>query len=126
MELLQLKYFQILAEYQHMAHAAEALNIAQPTLSKSISRLEFDLGVKLFDRRGRNIQLNECGATFLQHVNNIFYQLDEGMQELNAISQIQQRNISLALNIPSILPSFKRIALNIRLNIHSELGLPMI
>ncbi|GMA57787.1 hypothetical protein GCM10025858_22900 [Alicyclobacillus sacchari] len=50
MELLQLEYFQTVARLQHMTKAAEELQIAQPSLSKTISRLEEDLGVPLFDR----------------------------------------------------------------------------
>ena len=45
MELLQLKYFQTVARLEHMTKAAEELHIAQPSLSKTIARLEKDLGV---------------------------------------------------------------------------------
>lgn len=56
MELLQLQYFRKVAELEHMTRAAEELRIAQPALSKTISRLEEDLGVPLFDRNGRQIR----------------------------------------------------------------------
>lgn len=52
MEILQLKYFQTIARLQHMTKAAEELQIAQPSLSKTIARLESDVGVPLF-RPGR-------------------------------------------------------------------------
>ena len=51
MELLQLKYFQTVARLEHMTKAAEELHIAQPSLSKTIARLEKDLGVPLFDAK---------------------------------------------------------------------------
>jgi DNA-binding transcriptional LysR family regulator len=61
MELLQLRHFQIVARLQHISRAAEELNITQPSLSIMISRLEDELGVRLFDRKGRSIKLNEAG-----------------------------------------------------------------
>ena len=45
MELLQLRYFLVAAQYQHMTKAAEQLQIAQPALSQAIHRLEIELGV---------------------------------------------------------------------------------
>lgn len=52
-ELLQLHYFLKFAKLEHMTQAAQELRIAQPALSKTIARLEEDLGVPLFDRQGR-------------------------------------------------------------------------
>ena len=61
MELLQLKYFQTVAYMEHITKASKKLNIAQPSLSLMIKRLEDEIGTPLFDRKGRNIQLNESG-----------------------------------------------------------------
>jgi LysR family transcriptional activator of glutamate synthase operon len=66
MELLQLKYFQTAAKMQNFSQAAEMLNISQPSLSITIARLEDELNAKLFDRKGRNIELNETGRVFLE------------------------------------------------------------
>lgn len=124
MDLLQLKYFQVVAKYEHMAHAAEELHIAQPTLSKAISRLEGDLGVYLFDRRGRKIRLNEFGTVFLARVNRIFTELEEGKQELADMAEYQCLNISVALNIPSLLPYLLKGFLSKypKLNLRTEIG----
>jgi DNA-binding transcriptional LysR family regulator len=104
MDLLQLKYFQAVAKHEHMSRAAEELHIAQPTLSKSILRLESYFGVPLFDRRGRGISLNNCGITLLRRVNNIFDQLEQAEQELRDLSRERTSSISIALNIPSLIP----------------------
>ena len=53
MELLQLKYFLLLCESQHVSKTAEKLNISQPSLSSTIKKLEKELGVPLFVRKGR-------------------------------------------------------------------------
>ena len=59
MELLQLRYFKMLAEEPHMTRVAEKLHISQSSLSKTIKLLEDELGVKLFDRQGKSLRLNE-------------------------------------------------------------------
>lgn len=61
MELTQLTYFLTVAQMQHMTHAAEALHIAQPALTKSVQRLESELGVPLIARKGRGIALTPYG-----------------------------------------------------------------
>jgi len=57
MTLLQLQYFKTLAKVPHYTQAAKELHIAQPSLSYSISELEKELGVKLFSKENRKIQL---------------------------------------------------------------------
>ena len=65
MTLEQLRVFVAVAERQHVARAAEALNIAQSAVSASIAALEGRHGAKLFHRVGRRIELTEAGALFL-------------------------------------------------------------
>ena len=64
--LLQLQYFQALAAEQHLTRTAEKLYISQSTLSFTITKLERELGVRLFDRNGGSLRLNECGQKYLQ------------------------------------------------------------
>ena len=64
MNLSQLQYFCKLAELQHYTRAAEQLHITQPTLSNSIAHLEKELGVPLFEREGRNVQLTKYRRKF--------------------------------------------------------------
>ncbi|MCB6607285.1 LysR family transcriptional regulator [[Clostridium] symbiosum] len=83
MNLNQLYCFKILARYEHLTKAAEELNYSVPALSVIISRLECELGVKLFNRVGRNIKLNERGLLFLQYVDQSLNALDEGIKRLS-------------------------------------------
>ncbi|WP_339242776.1 LysR family transcriptional regulator [Paenibacillus sp. FSL R5-0517] len=95
MELLQLKYFQTVAYTEHISKAAAQLNIAQPSLSLTIKRLEDELGTPLFHRRGRNIQLNASGAILLKHVNRIFIEIENAEMEIKA----EEHHISNTIRI---------------------------
>ena len=86
MNLSQLYYFRKLAELQHYTRAAKELFITQPTLSGSISSLEQELGVSLFQKSGRNVELTKYGAEFLVYVNSSLEQLDKGVAIMKAYS----------------------------------------
>lgn len=85
MDLQQLKYFQTVAKIEHMTHAAERLNISQPALSKSIAQLEEEVGVPLFDRKGRSIKLNRYGELFLKRTLPIYKLYEDVKQEISDI-----------------------------------------
>jgi len=76
MEFSQVKYFIIAAQTQNLTKAAQILSITQSALSKSISNLEDELGVQLFDRAGKRVILNESGRKFLSHAINSVQELD--------------------------------------------------
>ena len=82
MNLSQLYYFSKLADLQHYTRAAKELFITQPTLSGSISSLENELGVALFQKKGRNVELTKYGAEFLEYVNAALEQLEERITNL--------------------------------------------
>ena len=96
MELLQLKYFKMAAEIGKISEAAQALFISAPALSTSISRLEKELGMPLFDRTNNRIRLNRQGQILLRYVNQIFEDVDCAKRELEQSLLHQGQHISFA------------------------------
>ena len=90
-------YFQVTAYRQHITRAAEELNISQPALSMMISRLEKELGVRLFERRGRSVYLNENGRQFLEYTNRILSEVNNAKSALQDIAKLSKNSISLAV-----------------------------
>lgn len=78
MTVEQLRYFVEAAEREHMSRAAAALHITQPALSRSIGRLEAELGTALFDRVGRAVRLTSQGAAFLGSARRALAELEAG------------------------------------------------
>ena len=78
MTLLQLHYFQTLSQTLHYTRAAELLHISQPSLSYAISELEKELGVKLFEKKKKQIDLTVYGQQFLPYVERALDLLKEG------------------------------------------------
>ncbi|OBA07037.1 LysR family transcriptional regulator [Bacillus subtilis] len=103
MELLQLKYFQTVAYTEHISKAAKQLNIAQPSLSLTIKRLEDELGTTLFERKGRNIQLSSSGKILLRHVNRIFTEIENAQLEIHSEEQLIASTIRISITNPRFL-----------------------
>lgn len=86
MNIAQIRYFVTAAQVQNLSRAAELLHLSQPALSKSIAKLEEELGTPLFVRSGKRIELNEQGKRFLEGAWVSLRTLDNMMVDLNALA----------------------------------------
>ncbi|MBO0918972.1 LysR family transcriptional regulator [Streptomyces laculatispora] len=77
MDLNALRQFLVVARLEHLSRAADELHIAQPSLSRTIARLESELGTPLFDRASR-LRLNDTGKLFRGYVERSLGELDAG------------------------------------------------
>ena len=67
MNLQELTYFVAVAEHRHFGKAARACNVGQPTLSGQLRKLEHELGVILFERNNRRVNITPVGEQILEH-----------------------------------------------------------
>ncbi|GLX70554.1 LysR family transcriptional regulator [Paenibacillus glycanilyticus] len=108
MELLQLQYFITVARMEHVTDAARTLHVTQSSLSKTIQRLEEDLGAPLFDRTGRKMRLNEFGVRFLRRAERALFELEQGKQEIKDLTSSEPTILELAVTTASTLPPILR------------------
>jgi DNA-binding transcriptional LysR family regulator len=97
MEIRQLKSFKAVANLLSFNKAAGQLNYAQSSISVQIQTLEEELGVQLFDRLGKRVQLTETGTLLLQYANKILDLVDETH---SAVTVDKEPVGSLTIRIP--------------------------
>ena len=81
MELRQLEYFAEVCRVRNFTKASENLHVAQPAVTKSIQRLEEELGTQLIDRTVKPLRLTERGERFYRRVEDILRRLEDAAAE---------------------------------------------
>jgi DNA-binding transcriptional LysR family regulator len=89
MTLQQLQYVLAAIEHGSFSAAAEALHLAQPSLSEQVRRLEAELGVRLFQRVGRGLVLTEAGRALRPHAEAALAEVEEARRSVGAIRELR-------------------------------------
>src|SRR5439155_609135 len=95
MEMHQLAYFESVSRHLHFTRAAEELNVAQPSVSQQIRKLETELGAPLFHRMKRHVALTEAGKTFLPHARAVLQRVDEARLEVQELSGLRRGTLAV-------------------------------
>ena len=121
MDLHALEQFLVVARLEHLSRAARELRVAQPSLSRTIARLEAELGAPLFDRAGR-LRLNESGRLFRDHVERSLGELEAGRRAVAEAARDGVGGVRLAsetfLTITGPLAAYKDAHPDIDVELH--------
>ena len=106
--MIEIHLFEQLAAFAScgtLSAAAEQLHISQPALSRSMQRLERELGVKLFDRQKSRLTLNENGKLAVRYARNLILQENSMIEHIREFDR-KRRTISIGSCTPILLPDF--------------------
>lgn len=128
MELHQLEYVLAVAKYNSFTRAAEEIRTSQSSLSQQIGKLETELGVTLFIRTTRSVELTPLGAEFINHAQNVVSRVGEARQNFLDYVSLKKGSLSLGTipifghyNLPNLITSFQKNFPGISLKITEEM-----
>ena len=124
----QLRYFIAVAEDLHFGRAAQRLHISQPPLSQQIAALEADLGVKLFMRTKRKVEITPAGTQFLKDARAILNEMKQAGGRARAAAEGITGTLRLGLNytaplspiLSGIMHRYAKLYPDVRLELHEN------
>ena len=133
MEIRQLRYFVNAATTLSFTEAARLSNVAQSTLSQQVKQLEIELGMPLFHRMGKHIQLTAEGQMFLQDAHRILDDARQGLQRLADQRELKGGSVDIGLAsglglsslLTDVLTEYNRSYPQVQLRIH-QTAAPML
>jgi DNA-binding transcriptional LysR family regulator len=112
--LADLRAFAAVGELQSFAAAARALHLSQPALSRRISHLEHQLGVRLLDRTTRSVELTPLGQRFLGEIRKVIAELDRSVVSLHDVAHLEAGDVTVGCVfsavhhfLPGVIRSFR-------------------
>ncbi|WP_194435072.1 LysR family transcriptional regulator [Vibrio fluminensis] len=124
MDSKHLKHFVTVAEFGHFTQAAKALHIAQPALSISIKKFEQQLGMALFRRTDRKVELTDEGKVLLKHAKRVLQQIDDAKLAMDELKGLEKGEVRLGAPsmmgsyfFPQVLMAFKSRYPNLKLTL---------
>lgn len=122
-----LRWFVVLAETEHLTEAAAVLGTSQPTLSRSLARVEAAFDARLFEREHRGLRLNPLGRLVLEAARTSTAALDAARTSIEALQDPDSGTVRLAFfssvatgMVPDLLKSFRATAPRIRFALREE------
>src|SRR5438105_2738274 len=97
LSLKQLSYFLALVDHGSISAAANALNMAQPSLSENIAKLEKELDAQLAIRGARGVQMTEAGMALANRSREILKNVQDMVEEIRQISGVPRGPVSIGL-----------------------------
>lgn len=126
MDLRQLRYFVAVAEEANIGRAAARLHISQPPLTRQIQQLEADLGVVLFTRTPKGMELTPAGELFLEEARNIQSLVEQATERTQRAGQGRLGRIDVAIFgsaildvIPEVLMAFRNRYPDVKVVLHT-------
>ncbi|TXS56586.1 LysR family transcriptional regulator [Streptomyces sp. t39] len=129
----RLAYFAGVARHEHVTRAAQEMGVPQSTLSRAIVRLEADLGVTLFARRGRTVSLTPAGRTFLASVERALAEVERAADSVRADADPGAGRVAFGFlhtmgseTVPSLIRAFRADHPRIRFTLVQNYGEAML
>lgn len=92
-DLDQLRAFKAIFDHGSLGRAAQALAITQPALSRTVQRLEHQVGAHLFERHSKGMHPTELGRALYPHATNLLHQSDQAVEEMAALQGLAKGTI---------------------------------
>ncbi|MEU0761293.1 LysR family transcriptional regulator [Streptomyces microflavus] len=129
----RLAYFEAVARHEHVTRAAHELGVPQSTLSRAMVRLEADLGVALFARKGRTVSLTPAGRTFLTSAERALAEVEKAADAVRADADLTTGRVSFGFlhtmgseTVPALIRGFRADHPKVRFQLVQNYGEAMI
>jgi DNA-binding transcriptional LysR family regulator len=125
-ELRHLRYFVAVAEAENVLRAAtQKLHVSQPAVSRQIRDLEDELGVQLFERTGKALNLTDAGRLFLKEARAVLERTDEAVRNVRALAETGEKELHVGYSplpgaqiVPAALRAFQQAMPNVHVKLH--------
>lgn len=129
----RLAYFEAVARHEHVTRAAQELGVPQSTLSRAMVRLEDDLGVALFARKGRTVSLTPAGRTFLGSAERALAEVEKAADSVRADADPTAGKVAFGFlhtmgseTVPALIRAFRADHPRVRFQLVQNYGEAMI
>lgn len=114
MDIRQLRYFAAIVEEGNISAAAKRLHLSQPPLSQQLKAMELELGAKLLERSGKQLEITEAGRTLYEYALQMLQLMEEAKLEVQEVGNGTNGRLSIGVNtfsvteLSDLLQRFKR------------------